>query len=149
MTAICFTVPGPVRGKGRPRIIKIGGFSRMKADEKTASYENLVALACREAIGATLSPFDGPVCVSLAARFAPATSAPRRARAAMLAGELPPAKKPDLDNIIKVLDALNGIAWGDDAQVVSVFARKYYAETPGLDIVIRPYRPAQADELAA
>lgn len=72
-----------------------------------------------------------------------------RARDAMLSGEIAPAKRPDMDNIIKILDALNGIAWIDDAQVVSILARKLYAETPGLDIVIRPYRTPEAQAVAA
>lgn len=148
MTALAFTVPGPVRGKGRPRIVKIGGFSRMKADEQTASYENLVTLAARQAMGSA-PPLEGPVCVALTARFVPAASASRRAQAAMLSGEVPPSKKPDLDNIVKVLDALNGVAFRDDAQIVSVFARKIYSEAPGLDIVIRPYAAPGCCSVAA
>jgi Holliday junction resolvase RusA-like endonuclease len=39
-----------------------------------------------------------------------------------------PAVKPDLDNYIKtVLDALNGVAWKDDAQVIDISASKRYA----------------------
>lgn len=143
MTAIAFTVPGIVRGKGRSRIIRIAGFSRMKADDATVSYENLVALACREAMRGGVAAFSGAVCVTMAARFMPPKSIARRTRNAMLTGDIAPAKKPDLDNIVKILDALNGIAWIDDAQVVSVFARKLYAETPGLDVVIRPYASEQ------
>lgn len=148
MIALAFTVPGVVRGKGRPRIVRIAGFSRMAADAKTVSYENLVALAATQALG-TAPLITCPVCVTLTARVTPAKSASRRATAAMLSGETPPAMKPDLDNIVKVLDALNGIVWRDDAQVVSIFARKLYAETPGLDIVIRPYRAPEALAVAA
>lgn len=137
-SALAFTVPGEVRGKGRPRIVKIGGFSRLTADKKTATYENLVALACREAMGSR-ALFDGPVVIDMVARFVPPVSASRKARAAMLNGSTPPAKKPDWDNLGKVTDALNGIAWRDDAQVVDGRVRKVYAEIPGLDVVIRPY----------
>jgi Holliday junction resolvase RusA-like endonuclease len=35
--------------------------------------------------------------------------------------------KPDLDNLVKfVKDCLNGIAWHDDSQVVSIMAKKLY-----------------------
>lgn len=138
MPALAFTVPGEVRGKGRPRIVKIGGFSRMAADRKTATYENLVAMAAEAAL-AGREPFDCPVAVQIRARIVPAASASRKAREDMLSGRSPPAKKPDLDNIIKCLDALNGIAFRDDALVVSIKATKLYADTPGLDVVIRPY----------
>jgi Holliday junction resolvase RusA-like endonuclease len=104
VTNMAFTVPGEVRGKGRPRIVKIGGFSRMAADSKTATYENLVALVAMEAMtaaGMAAQHFAGPVCVTMTARLVPAASAPRKARAAMLSGEAPPTKKPDADNIGK------------------------------------------------
>jgi len=42
--------------------------------------------------------------------------------------------RPDVDNLLKlVLDALNGIAYGDDAQVVAITGQKRYCavnETP-------------------
>jgi Holliday junction resolvase RusA-like endonuclease len=70
----------------------------------------------------------------------PTKSTTRAAAAQMLAGSIPPAKKPDADNISKIaLDSLNGIVWVDDAQVVSLFIRKRYATEAGLDIVIRPF----------
>ena len=38
--------------------------------------------------------------------------------------------RPDLDNLIKgVMDALNGILWLDDAQVVRIHAGKEYGDT--------------------
>lgn len=143
MASLAFTVPGEVRGKGRPRIVKIGGFSRMKADDRTATYENLVMLAASDAMKAIgLGPLDGPLSVEIKARFVPPASASRKARQAMLLDLAPPAKKPDLDNIVKVLDALNGVAFRDDAQIVEIKARKTYDVTPGLDVVIRSYQPA-------
>ena len=52
-------------------------------------------------------------------------------------GEIRPAKRPDLDNILKAAtDACNGIAYVDDRQIVSLFARKEYATTPRLEILV-------------
>jgi Holliday junction resolvase RusA-like endonuclease len=142
-TVIAFTVPGPVRGKGRPRIVKHGKFTRLATDEKTASYENRVALAAHEAMRSR-GMLEGPLTVVMSARLCPAASVPKKTRAAMLSGNAPPTKKPDLDNTIKALmDGLNGVAWRDDVQVVSITATKSYAETPGLDVVIRPYEPQE------
>jgi Holliday junction resolvase RusA-like endonuclease len=135
MIALAFTVPGDPRGKGRPRFGK--GFAY--TDAKTASYENLVKLCARQALGHD-KPLDGPLCVTVHARFTPPQSVSRKARGAMLAGETPPAKRPDVDNLAKaILDGCNTVAWRDDAQVVSLFIRKSYAEEAGLDVVIRPY----------
>lgn len=40
-----------------------------------------------------------------------------------------PEKKPDIDNIIKIiLDGLNKVAFADDTQVVEVISRKYWTE---------------------
>ena len=52
------------------------------------------------------------------------------------------AKKPDVDNLVKsVLDALNGLAFQDDAQIVQLgMVQKLICagdETPGVRIVIR------------
>lgn len=52
-----------------------------------------------------------------------------------------PTVKPDLDNFLKaVKDALKGVAWGDDGQVVTVSARKEYApagRSPGVWVGVR------------
>jgi len=49
-------------------------------------------------------------------------------------------KKPDIDNLIKfVLDALNGHLYVDDAQVISLAARKLYAENDGIEIRVTEY----------
>ena len=49
-----------------------------------------------------------------------------------------PDKRPDLDNYIKfVLDALNGILYKDDAQIVIIFAKKKYADHSGIEIRIK------------
>lgn len=49
--------------------------------------------------------------------------------------------RPDNDNYVKGLfDALNGIIWKDDSQVVDLHSRKLYAasnEEPGVDIMIQ------------
>ncbi len=138
MAVLTFTVPGVARGKGRPRIGKVGPHARMFTDAQTAAYENLVALAARQALHGA-APFAEPVKVSAIVRIVPAASASKKARAAMLAGEMPPGKKPDLDNVLKaVLDGCNGIAFVDDALIVQIAAVKRYATEPGVDITIKP-----------
>lgn len=135
--SVTFTVPGVVRGKGRPRAARRGAFVRMYTDEKTVSYENLVKLAAVQAM-ASRTLLEGPLTAILRARFAPPASVSKVRQAAMLAGSIRPTTKPDLDNIAKVLDGLNGIVFKDDAQIVSLMAVKIYAEAPGLDVEITP-----------
>ena len=46
---------------------------------------------------------------------------------------------PDIDNVLKaVMDALNGVAYEDDKQVVEVICRKWYSQSTGfLKISVR------------
>ena len=45
----------------------------------------------------------------------------------------------DIDNAVKAIcDAVNGICWVDDVQIVRLFATKAAAERPGIDIKIQP-----------
>ena len=56
----------------------------------------------------------------------------------MQAGKIFPSRKPDIDNVLKVvLDALNGVAYKDDSRVVAVSARKVYSMTPKLVIEMK------------
>jgi crossover junction endodeoxyribonuclease RusA len=46
-----------------------------------------------------------------------------------------PTVAPDLDKYVRgLLDALTGIAYNDDSQVVEVIAKKIYADNAGADI---------------
>ena len=71
------------------------------------------------------------------AYFSVPKSASKKKRAAMLTGDIRPTKKPDMDNILKtVADALNGIAYRDDSQIVRAIVDKYYDTAPRLIVTI-------------
>lgn len=134
---IRFTVPGPVRGKGAPRTRVMGKFATIYTDRKTATYENLVRLCAKEAMGSRL-PIDEPVYVALRVRITPPASTSKTKRAAMIAGEIRPGKKPDASNAAKsVEDGCSKIVFTDDALVVDLHVRKIYAETEGVDVFVR------------
>jgi len=47
-------------------------------------------------------------------------------------------RKPDLDKLIRsVKDALSGVIYKDDAQVIYESAKKEYGNAPGVEVVIR------------
>ena len=55
----------------------------------------------------------------------------------MINHEVRPTKKPDSDNIIKIIaDSLNKLAYHDDSQIVDVMFRKFYAEKPRVTVTI-------------
>ena len=60
--------------------------------------------------------------------------------------------KPDVDNLVKLVnDAANGILWHDDAQVVSVYARKVWAAKAytRIQLELQPAGPQSAAEWKA
>lgn len=66
-------------------------------------------------------------------------SYPKRDKVAALAGDLLPTKKPDADNVAKVIaDALNGLAYDDDAQITDLSVLKRYGEEPEVRVKLWP-----------
>ena len=50
--------------------------------------------------------------------------------------------RSDLDNVVKaVQDALNGVIYKDDAQIVSLHATKKYDMSPGIEILVKEELP--------
>lgn len=78
------------------------------------------------------APSAAPIRLTMTVCFAVPTAFSRRKRAQALAGYLWPTKKPDIDNTMKLCDALNGVVWIDDKQVVSGTVHKIYGDRPGL-----------------
>ena len=133
-----FTVPGAPAGKGRPRVARFAGRSRLYTPAATVAYENRVAHAGMQAM-AGRPLLDGPVDVTLLIDCPVPASWSKRKQAQALAGEIRPTTKPDVDNVLKaVADGLNGVVWRDDVQVVSVAMRKAYAATPCVRVQIGP-----------
>ena len=133
---ITFTIPGQPVGKQRPKIVKIGGFSRMATPQKTVSYEGLVAMTAQQAM-AGRPMFEAAVAVNLFIDCqVPASWSAKKQRMA-LAGEVLPTTKPDCDNVVKaVFDGLNGVLWRDDVLVVDCRLRKRYAATPRVRVEV-------------
>lgn len=133
------TVPGDPKAKGRPRIGK-DHFGRAMAftppdTEKAEAAVRSIALA---ALG-DRQPFDVPVVLHLLATMPVPPSWSKKRQAAALAGAELPAKKPDLDNLVKLaLDAINKVVFVDDAQIVEIRARKVYGAEPSTVIFVVP-----------
>jgi len=127
------TIPVP---KGRPKFSKIGGFVRTYTPKKTQDFETEVREAAKQAMNR--EPLETPLAVYLYFRLPIPKSYPKKRIAACLSGSERPTKKPDLDNLAKsVLDALNGVIYQDDSQIVSLHMTKVYSQHPGIDLLIR------------
>ncbi len=125
---LTFEIPGKPQGKARPRIVrnKYTGKSHGITPEKTQAYEDLVRWSWKAAGGRFLG--DRLLEVHITAYFATPKSYSKKKVREIEENGLRPVCKPDLDNIQKViLDALNRLAYNDDAQVVKISCEKLYA----------------------
>lgn len=139
-------VPGAPQGKGRPRfrIVKtLAGktFGSTYTPAKTRKYENFIASEARDVMQRR-PPLEGPLLVRIDAYMEVPKSWSRKKRDQALTGVLSPTTKPDFDNIAKLVDALKGIVWIDDSQVVDCRIVKSYSETPALVIQVTPVESA-------
>lgn len=139
--SISFSVPGEPAGKGRPRFTRTG---HPYTPGKTESYESLVRLAYGEC--GMVFPKGVPVCVRITACFGIPKSAAKKRRAMMIAGDIAPTKKPDFDNIQKIIcDALNGFAYHDDSQIVKADIEKVYSTTPHVEVNVEAWTKEEND----
>lgn len=76
----------------------------------------------------------GPLAVEVRAFVAIPKSLNKAKTAAAIEGVLRPVTRPDVDNYSKTIDGLNGIAWTDDSQIVSLLATKHYSDRPRLEL---------------
>lgn len=108
------------RSTGRAVVVESAGAA-------LSAWRQSIAHIGRRAVGDD-PPLAGPVGVCLRVGLQRPASAPKRRQTWPIG-----ARSGDVDKLARaVLDALTGIAWGDDAQVVSLVVVKYYAETPEL-----------------
>ena len=135
MKVVSFTVPGQPVAKGRARISTFGSHVRSYTPEKTRRYENQVSAYAAEAMR-NMPLMGGPVEVVVDAHMLVPKSWSLKKRLAAIAGQIKPTTKPDLDNIVKALDGMNGIVVVDDSQIVKLTATKQYAEIPQLIVSV-------------
>jgi crossover junction endodeoxyribonuclease RusA len=87
-------------------------------DAKTREAEKSVGWAYREAAGVRAAPLEAQVQIGML--FCVGTR-----------------RRKDLDNMIKlILDALNGLAWKDDSQVVSIVATKRFEKPARTEVFV-------------
>lgn len=117
---ISFIVYGEPVGKQRPRVVKNrNGKIVAYTPSKTKVYEQTVRAAFLKELEKNESEIDLAAAKKLSIYFW--LKRPKSSKRKY------PTVKPDIDNLIKsVLDALNGIAYRDDAQIIDISASKTY-----------------------
>ena len=134
---IRLTVFGKAVPQGRPRFARIGNFVRPYDPKESREYKRTVKDAVVHWLRTNrpdFKPFETSVYVGMIFYRSIPKSFSKKQFADAVAGTLRPATKPDLDNTTKaILDALNGIAWKDDAVITDLHLKKRY--TTGMERV--------------
>jgi Holliday junction resolvase RusA-like endonuclease len=81
-------------------------------------------------------PLEGPVEVTMNVCFPVPESWSKKKKERAIHGIIFPTVKPDNDNLLKVIDALNEIVFRDDKQVVISHVYKTYSERPRMTIEV-------------
>jgi Holliday junction resolvase RusA-like endonuclease len=106
--------------------------------KKTATYEQFIKLVACDYIRA---PFLGPLVLNIRVYRSIPKSFSRKLNTMAEAGEIRPTTRPDCDNFLKsALDGMNGVAFRDDSQIVSVAVHKFYSSEPRTEIEIEEIR---------
>ena len=129
---ITFRVESKPQGKARARTFYDRRSDKMRSvtPTQTKSYEDLIRWSYKAAGGKYMG--EAIMKVSIQAYYPIPKSFSKKKRNDAIFEKVRPTTKPDCDNVIKiVLDALNGVAYYDDKQVVSVSCDKFYTERGG------------------
>ena len=138
---VIFSVDGIPHGKGRPRFRRTGNFVSTYTDAKTKTYEALVKESAKKAMGST-DPLETPVAFYCHIRLPVPKSYPKKRVEACLSCSEWPTKKSDIDNYCKsIMDALNGVVYLDDSQVVYLLSTKKYSTVAGVDVIVMEKLP--------
>jgi Holliday junction resolvase RusA-like endonuclease len=137
---ITLVIPGKPIGKQRARVVrtrqgKVMSFTPGKTRNQEATIR---AIFADKYPG--FEPLEGPVEMEVLVLFAIPKSASKKRATEMRCQRELPTKKPDASNVAKLAeDALNGIAYQDDSQIVYLVVLKQYSNIPHMEIKVRPF----------
>jgi Holliday junction resolvase RusA-like endonuclease len=132
---ISFIIPGEAVPQARPKFARQGNFVRAYDPEKSRNYKAYVRMLAAEAYQGP--PLEGPVSLCVTVYRQPPSSWSKSKIAHALAKHIRPITKPDLSNVVKgIEDALKGLVWRDDSQVVDLYFQKWYSNDPKVEVEI-------------
>jgi Holliday junction resolvase RusA-like endonuclease len=126
-------IPGEPVAQGRPRLAVLHGHARAYDPVKSRIWKGVAQMFMRDAMRGR-APMQGALEVEIIATWSCPMSASKHDGAERRLR----AKKPDAENVAKaVLDAGNGVVWGDDAQIARLTVTKWTGargEAPGVTV---------------
>lgn len=145
---IQFVVGGEPKGKARPRFARVYDGVSVRTPKATKEYEQNIKVTYLEQCGNVKFPEDSQLELSVAAYFKIPKSGSKKKKAEMRIGGIRPTKKPDGDNILKaVADALNGVCYKDDKNIVKMSIEKFYSDVPRIEVVVQEVKANGATAL--
>lgn len=131
-----FSVAGVPVAKGRPRAASTPTGIRMHTPKTTVAYERKVTATAIVAMNG-LGPFRRPIKLNVEIVLPIPSSWSKKRQTLARIGVICATKKPDADNVLKTIkDAMNGVVYIDDAQVVSIVLNKVYGEIPRAEVEV-------------
>ncbi len=137
-----FVVKGEPVAKARPRL-RGRGYGAY-TPQKTVDYEDYIkAEYIRQVKEFRAKPaFEASDCIGISvdAYFTIPKETSKKKIEYMNKGLIRPTKKPDWDNVGKIVsDALNQLAFYDDKQIVDASVHKYYSSVPRIEVTLYKY----------
>lgn len=118
-----FVVYGSPVAQGRPRFFRRGNFVGAYDPDKSRDWKRTVMAQALEQLGGQAEIHDGPLTLKLFFHLPRPKSLPKKVQHHI--------KKPDADNLAKAIkDALRGVVYRDDSQIVALEVRKAYGDPP-------------------
>lgn len=137
---IKFTVPGEPYGQPRPRFSAANGKVHTYNTDESRNYKSYVKMIAQVAAseqGWRFAGNDEGIGVNIYAYMGIPSSKSKKFRVSAQKGIVRPTKKPDVDNIFKaVSDALNGVLYKDDKQIIHSRVEKYYSDEPRVEVEV-------------
>lgn len=126
---IKFHIPIEPEAKGRPRFSRRSG--HVYTPQNTREYEYRLKTHFAQYKHVFIDTYNSPLKIHVHFFLSKPISVKRDY----------PSVRPDIDNYLKaVLDAMNGIVFKDDGQIITLAASKRYHDNPGIDFWIEPVK---------
>lgn len=120
------------QAQARPRATRMGKGIRLYDPKKTADFKKQLRLLAQ---AKQIEPLEDALRMEIWFYRPVQKSISKKEHDRRTTGLARPIVKPDTDNYIKsTLDALNGVLWKDDAQIVDLNTHKFYSDNPRIEI---------------
>lgn len=132
--SVTFEVPGRAQPAGSKRAFPIKrkggkiGVAVTDANPESRAWKERVALKAAEACRG-MDIFEGPLRLKVVVCLLRPAGQLKKSGGLKKGARICPAVRPDITKLIRgIEDALNGLAWRDDSQIVEQEAMKLYAD---------------------